>query len=354
VKLGISMPILNQPYEKFAELAAIADSAGFESVWDYEFFRNPFMIHATCAGATTRITHATGIATACSRTPFEMANAAADLDELTSGRALIGLANGAAMWTDVFNGADVSHPLPRIKEYIELMRLHWKHFSDGQPFEYQGRFYKAASPAFNPWGARQLARPQIPIYLSVVRPRMLRLAGEIADGALGYLGSPRYFAEVYRPNVAAGARAAGRDPSEVEIAALIICSVSEDREEAMRRARIQVGNYICFPGADPMVQFEGLSEQRDAIVMKLLAEGPSAFDAIPDEVVKTFAICGSYDEGREQLAHFDGTLDHVILHTPYVPPLQQADSEDAYRNTIAAFGPTLVGASSGSITAEAG
>src|ERR1700757_1959562 len=97
MKLGISMPILNQPYAKFAELAGLADAAGFDSVWDYEFFRNPFMIYATCAGSTTNIRHATGIATACSRSPFEMANAAADLDELTNGRALIGLANGAGM-----------------------------------------------------------------------------------------------------------------------------------------------------------------------------------------------------------------------------------------------------------------
>jgi alkanesulfonate monooxygenase SsuD/methylene tetrahydromethanopterin reductase-like flavin-dependent oxidoreductase (luciferase family) len=333
------MPVLNQPYDRFAVLAGLADAAGFDSVWDYEFFRNPFMIHATCAGATSTIQHATGIATACSRTPFEMANAAADLDELTNGRTLVGLANGAAMWTDVFNGADVSRPLTRIKEYIEVLRLHWKHLSDGEPFTYDGKFYQAASPAFNPWGVRQLVRPQIPIYLSVVQPRMLRLAGEIADGALGYLGTARYFREVYRPNVAAGAKAAGRDPSEVAIAALVICSVSEDRDEAMRRARIQVGNYICFPGANPMVEFEDLTEQRDAVLMRLLTEGPSAFDDIPDELVKTFAICGTFEEGRQQLAEFEGALDHIILHTPYVPPLQQDASEDAFRNTVAALAP---------------
>lgn len=339
MKIGISMPILNQPYGKFAELAGLADTAGFDSVWDYEFFRNPFMIHAACAGSTSTISHATGIATACSRTPFEMANAAADLDELTGGRAIIGLANGAGMWTDVFNGADVSSPLARIREYIDAMRLHWKHFSDGEPFSFEGEFYKAASPAFNPWGVRQLVRPRIPIYLSVVRPRMLRLAGEIADGALGYLGTPRYFTDVYRPSIAEGAVAAGRAPSDVEITALVICSVSEDREEAMRRARIQVGNYICFPGADPMIQFENLAEERDKVLMKLLSDGVSAFDDIPEHVVKTFAICGTPEEGREQLAAFEGALDHIVLHTPYVPPLAQADSEDAFRDTVTALAP---------------
>ena len=80
------MPILNQPYEKFPVLARLADEAGFDSVWDYEFFRNPFIIHGVCSQQTRQIQHATGIATACSRTPFEMANAAADLTGHQAGR----------------------------------------------------------------------------------------------------------------------------------------------------------------------------------------------------------------------------------------------------------------------------
>jgi alkanesulfonate monooxygenase SsuD/methylene tetrahydromethanopterin reductase-like flavin-dependent oxidoreductase (luciferase family) len=332
-RVGITMPILNQPYAKFPELARLADEAGFDSVWDYEFFRNPFMIHATCAGSTSRIQHATGIATTCSRSPFEMANAAADLDELTGGRTIVGLATGGQMWTDVFNGANVEHPLPRLREYVECLRATWKHLGDGEPFEVKGEYHSAASPMFNPWGVRDMVRPQIPVYLSVVRPRMLRLAGEIADGILGYLMTPDYLRETVLPNV----RKAGRD---VEIAALVLCSVSEDREEAIRRARINVGNYICFPGADPMVVANGIEDVRNAVAEKLFTEGPTAFDLIPEDVVKTFAICGTPDEGRAQLAEFDGLLDHVVLHTPYVPPLAQADSEDCFRQTIAAFGRT--------------
>jgi alkanesulfonate monooxygenase SsuD/methylene tetrahydromethanopterin reductase-like flavin-dependent oxidoreductase (luciferase family) len=183
-----------------------------------------------------------------------------------------------------------------------------------------------------------MARPQIPIYLSVVRPRMLQLAGEIADGVLGYLATPTYLREVVLPNIAIGLERAGRARDDVELAALVLCSVSEDREEAMRRARINVGNYICFPGADPMVQFNDVADARNAVLEKLFSDGPSAFDLLPEEVVKRFAICGTPDEGRAQLAEFDGLLDHIVLHTPYVPPLEAADSEDCFRNTVATFG----------------
>jgi alkanesulfonate monooxygenase SsuD/methylene tetrahydromethanopterin reductase-like flavin-dependent oxidoreductase (luciferase family) len=338
-RIGITMPILNQPMEKFPELARLADEAGFHSVWDYEFFRNPFVIHAVCAPHTAQIQHATGIATSCSRSPFEMANSAADIDELTGGRTILGLATGAAIWTDLFNGADVSHPLPRLREYVECVRAIWKHYADGQPFKVEGRFHSAESPLFNPWGVRPMARPEIPIYLSVVRPRMLQLAGEIANGALGYLATPNYLSEVVHPNIAVGAERVGRSRAEIEITALMLCSVSEDRDEAIRRARINVGNYICFPGADPMVQFNGVAEARNAVLAKLFTDGPSAFDLLPEEVVKMFAICGTPEEGRAQLAAYNGLLDHIVLHTPYVPPLQQADSEDCFRNTVAAFAP---------------
>ena len=53
-RLGITMPILNQSYDKFPELAQLAEEAGFDSVWDYEFYRNPFVIHGLCANATSR------------------------------------------------------------------------------------------------------------------------------------------------------------------------------------------------------------------------------------------------------------------------------------------------------------
>ncbi len=75
-RVGISLPMLNQPPHHLRELAHLADEAGFDSLWDYEFFRNPFVTHALNATTTSRIALGTGIATASSRTPFEMANAA--------------------------------------------------------------------------------------------------------------------------------------------------------------------------------------------------------------------------------------------------------------------------------------
>lgn len=342
-RVGISLPMLNQPYATLRELAALADEAGFASLWDYEVFRNPFVAHGLNAVATRSIGLATGIATACSRSPFEMANAAADIDELSGGRAVLGMAVGGAGWTDTFNGATIDHPLPRLREYVEAVRAVWDHFTTGEPFSYEGRYVQAASPALNPWGGRELVRPRIPIYLGALKPAMLRMVGQAGDGVLGYLHTPRFITEHVRPHLAEGARKAGRDPSEVDIAALILCSVHEDREVARRLARINVGNYVAFPVSSTVVDFMGLTEERAHLVNALMAEGPAALEtSVPDVLVDTFSISGTPHEARDQLAEFEDVLPHIVLHTPYVPPIRAAESETAFRNTVATFAPAGV------------
>ena len=225
-RIGVSLPMLNQPYERYAEFAALAEDAGFDSVWDYEFYRNPFITHALNARSTSRIQLGTGIATAAPRTPYEMANAAADVDELSGGRTLLGLSTGGAGWMECYTGTDIDRPLTRMREYIHVVRQLWRHFETDEPFDFQGKIYRASSPPFNPWGTRDLVRPQIPIYLAGLKEGMLRLAGEVADGVFGFLPTPTFIKEHVLPNVAAGAAKAGRDPSDVEAAALVICSVS--------------------------------------------------------------------------------------------------------------------------------
>lgn len=338
-RLGVSMPMLNQPCGKFPEYARLADEAGFDSLWDYEFYRNPFITHTACAATTRNIKLCTGIAAACGRTPQEMANAAADVDEISGGRMVVGLSTGGANWAEYYNGTDVDHPLPRIREYIEAMRRIWKHHATGEALAFEGRFYKAHSPPINPWGLRTLARPTIPVYVAALKDGMLKMGGEIADGVLGFLNTPRYVKERVLPAVAQGARKAGRDPASVDVTSLVLCSVSDDRAAAIRRARINVGMYVAYPVANTVIEFMGLTEDRDAVLAGLMKEGPAALERVTsDALVKAFSIAGTPDEAREQFAAYEGVLPHIVLHTPYVPPIAQADSEDAFRSMVRTFG----------------
>src|SRR5437867_11862851 len=95
-QLGVTMPTRTMELERVGEYARWADDAGFDSIWDYELYRNPFSMLCLSAVTTSRATLATGLAAAFPHSPIELANAMADVDELSGGRALLGLGSGVA------------------------------------------------------------------------------------------------------------------------------------------------------------------------------------------------------------------------------------------------------------------
>jgi len=337
-KLGVTMPILNQPYTAFPTMAQAAEDAGFDSVWDYEFYRNPFVIHGLTSQVTSRIALATGLATTINRTPFEMANAAADIDELSGGRTILGIGMGAAGFADVFTGGNSEHPATQLREYIQAMKCAWRHLDTGEPCDFSGRYFSFAAPPFNPFGRRTIVRQHIPIYLAALRPTMLKLAGEVADGVIGYMMTPKFVEESVLPNVAIGAKKAGRDPSTIDVASETICSISTDRDEAYRRARIQVGIYMSYPVSAPLVDIMGLTAERMAVLEALMTRGPDALqDVVDDRLVDAFSLTGTPDEVRKKVSEYEGKLPHILFHTPYVPPLEPDASADAFANIIETF-----------------
>ena len=60
-------------------------------------------------------------------------------------------------------------------------------------------------------------------------------------------------------------------------------------------------------------------------------------DVTDDKLIETFSIAGSPEECRAQLQGWDGLIGHIMLHTPYVPPLTPEETEDAYHQILAAF-----------------
>jgi alkanesulfonate monooxygenase SsuD/methylene tetrahydromethanopterin reductase-like flavin-dependent oxidoreductase (luciferase family) len=129
VKLGITMPSRTAPLARIPDYAQMADEAGFESVWTYELYRNPFAMLCTSALATSKAELCTGLATAFSRSPFEAANAAADVDELSGGRMKLGLGTGVPEFLGAFHSTDFKKPIKRIGEFIDAMRHSWEYLA---------------------------------------------------------------------------------------------------------------------------------------------------------------------------------------------------------------------------------
>jgi len=131
------------------EVARLADDAGFDSVWNGEFFnRNGLVTLAAVALATQRAKIATGIAYAYMRNPVLNATGAMDLDELSGGRMILGLGSGTKSMNEGWYGQPFEpRSAAKMKECLALLRKIWaSHKGVGVRFE--GEFYRINIPAF--------------------------------------------------------------------------------------------------------------------------------------------------------------------------------------------------------------
>lgn len=209
--------------DDYVTLARAAESAGFDQFWVSHdlFLRSAPVILAAVAQATSRIEIGTCILNPYSMHPSEIAMTAATLDELSEGRFNLGLGAGAAeflKWVRI----DRDRPLAATRAAILQIRavLNGEVAPDWEP------------EAYLRFGIRPGTR-RIPIYLAAMSPRMLRLAGEVADGALPLLFPPEHYATV-EPLIAEGAAFAGRDMDQIDLAACIWCSIAESYADAER------------------------------------------------------------------------------------------------------------------------
>lgn len=336
MRQSVTLPLSNNSFETIAKLAGAADAAGFDTAFIYEVLRSPFTALAMAAQTTDRIRLATGIAAAPTRTPFGMANSAADIDEISGGRAVLGLGS-ASGFTAACHGTTFDKPVTRMREYVTAVRAGWDYLYTKEPATVPGDFYNCEFPA-SPW-LRENPRRQIPVYLTGIGPKMVQLGGEIADGVLGAFKTVEYMNDVVIPNVRIGAERGGRKLEDVDIASMVITCVHPDRKEAIRRARIQVGVYTCFPPCDPVIKHHGLEKEKQAVLDAVAAKGFGALqDVTDDKLVDLFSIAGTPDECRAKAKEYADSLPHIIFHTPYAPPMLPGESAENVLNLCDTFG----------------
>jgi len=224
------------PIEHYPELARRAERAGFDQFWVSNdlFLRNVWVILAAAAQATRQIQLGTCIVNPFTQHPAEIAMAAATLDELSGGRALLGISSGADDFLS-WVGLHADRPVTAVRETIYALR---RLFS-GDRQHRDGQFLSGWTDAAY---MRMPLTRHIPIYVGAMSPRMLELIGSAADGGLPLLFPPEHLAEV-RTYIGTGARNAGRDVASVDVAACIWCSVSTDRYRAERALREKIAYY---------------------------------------------------------------------------------------------------------------
>ena len=298
------------PVSTFVELAVAAERAGFDQLWVSHdlLLRSAPVLLAAAAGATRSIRLGTGVLNCYSAHPVELAMHAATLQELSGGRALLGIAAGSAEFL-AKAGIDQRAPLTRTSEAVRACRAL---LDGGSP----GAIAGAGS-----WGAdARLGEPpatRVPIYLGAMSPKMLALAGALADGALALLYPPEHF-PVAAAQVADGARAAGRDLACVDVPACVWVSVDDDPE----RAAAPLADKLAFYGtafAPYLLERAGLTPADFAPAADALAAGdhPRARSLVTRDMLR-LGIAGTPEEVVERCA---GLIDAGATHVSFGPPL---------------------------------
>ena len=232
IRLNNDLPVADH-----VRLAQTAEAAGFDQFWVSNdlFLRSVPVILTAVAQATTRIEIGTCVLNPYTIHPAEIAMMAATLDEVSNGRFNLGIAAGGS---ELLKWVGIAHdrPVATLRRAVQQIRatLSGDPADDWTPEAY----------------LRFPAPRRIPIFIGAMGPQMLRLTGEIADGALPLLFPPEHFATV-QPLIAQGAARAGRSIDEIDLAACIWVSVSDDRVAAEAVLREKIAYYGA--GLGPLI-----------------------------------------------------------------------------------------------------
>jgi 5,10-methylenetetrahydromethanopterin reductase len=238
IRFGLRIPPCADLREVTATVRA-AETAGFDVAWlpDSQFlWRDVWAAMALAATATQRIALGTCVTQFETRHATVTAAAAATIDELAPGRAILGVGTGDSAIKTL--GLAPTR-LSAMRAHIESCRALWT----GRSVEFGGRVMtlRATPPS-----------GRLPIYMAATGPKALALAGEIADGVIILAGVAPELIERSLRHIRDGAARAGRDLAELDICLGTFCHVSADEREAARVVKPYACTLAQIGGTDAL------------------------------------------------------------------------------------------------------
>jgi alkanesulfonate monooxygenase SsuD/methylene tetrahydromethanopterin reductase-like flavin-dependent oxidoreductase (luciferase family) len=249
----------------------------------------------------------TGIVPMTSRETLLTAMGAATVHERSGGRLVLGLGTGP-----VVPGA-----LDRLRGEVRALRALFA----GEPVEREGeRIHLSLDP-----GSR------VPIWISALGPRAMRLAGEVADGVILNWCPPERVAFA-RERIREGAEAAGREPSEVTVAVYVRGCVEQDEAAALAALRVAAGQYASFPAYARQFGAVGLAEEA---ALALDAHRAGAPSSVPERLVREICLLGGRADALSRLdAYREAGADLSVVY-----PVSAGEPAPSILGTLLALAP---------------
>jgi len=281
MKFGIEF-LPNEPIDKIVKLVKLAEDVGFEYAWitDHYDNKNVYVALGLVAEGTETIKIGPGVTNPYVRNPAITASAIATIDELSNGRATLGIGPGDKAAFDAL-GIEWTKPVSTLKESIATME---KLLSKGKIET--GAVLKGV----------KAVQEKVPIYMGAQGPMMLKTAGEVSDGVLINASNPKDF-EAAIPLIKEGAETGGKSINDIDVAAYTCCSIDDDAGKAIGAAKIVVA-FIARGSPAPVLKRHGLDDTVAEKIGVLLGKGDfgGAIAAVDDTLMNAFSVCGSPDE----------------------------------------------------------
>jgi F420-dependent oxidoreductase-like protein len=322
VKLGVSVGYwgFGLTAADQLDIARTAEDLGYDSVWTAEAYgSDAATVLAWLAAGTSRIKLGSGILQIPARSAAMTAMTAATIDQLSGGRFILGLGSSGPQVSEGWHGVRFAKQLQRTREYVAVVRMALAH----QKVEFHGETIDLPLPE-GPGKVLKLtikpAQARIPIYLAVLGPKNVALAGEIADGWLPVFFSPEHTATLRVP-LEEGAAQAGRSLDDFRICPSVNVMIGDDLGSARDAMRPMLSLYVGGMGSrkqnfyNRLVSTYGFEEAAKE-VQDLYLEGrkSEAAMALPDALIDAVSIVGPRDRAREQVrAYKEAGVDTLIV-----------------------------------------
>lgn len=290
--------------EEGIKLAQYAESKGFEAVWQAEsrLVRDAIVPVAAYAATTQKIKVATGVINNWTRNIGLLAATFLTLDDLAQDRVICGI---GAWWDPLARkvGIERRKPLKAMRETVTVLRR----LLNLERVTFHGEFHHVDDVMLDVVHGRRQPRT-VPIYIGATGMKMMELTGEIADGVcLNYLVHPDYNLRAMDA-LTRGAKKAGRSLDDIDRPQLVICSVDQDRQKGLDKARKMITQYL---GQQPhLMKASGVSQELLDEIHQVLTwpatdeEIEAAMYLVPDDVVQMCTASGSPAEVKAKVREY--------------------------------------------------
>ena len=314
MKISTQLTYAGNPRETADQVAGL-EQAGLDTIWVAEAYGfDAATLMGYLAARTETVEIGSAILNVYSRTPALLAQTAAGLDNVSGGRAILGLGASGPQVIEGWHGMPYRAPVGRTREVVEIVRAALRR----EVLQHDGRQFTLPLPPDQGTGLgkplKMLTHPErssVPIYIAALGPRSVEGTAEYADGWLPFLYSPEGAQAVWGEALAAGAARRPAELGPLEVVGGGMVAVGDDVKHLLDLARPHAALYVGGMGArgknfynDLVAQYGFEAEAARIQDLYLGGHKKEAEAAVPLELLEQTNLVGPEGHVRERLAAY--------------------------------------------------